>query len=82
MVKMNIQHYVNMASALIVFIGGLAIIFMYPGRISGQIRILIGLFVTFYFFMRMAQTILAIKNERRKAQSELRRGSKLGEDSQ
>jgi len=69
---MNLQNYVNMASALIMFIGGLVIIFMYPGNLPGQYRVLIGLFVTFYFFLRMGQTILAIKRERRKGRSELR----------
>jgi hypothetical protein len=72
MLKMNLQNYVSMASALIVFIGGLALIFMYPGGMSSQLKVLIGLLVTFYFFARMAQTIFAIKSERNKAKSELK----------
>jgi hypothetical protein len=60
-----------MASAMIILIGGLAIVFMYP-QLSVKYRVLIGLFVTFYFFLRMAQTIMAIKRERRRAKGELK----------
>lgn len=77
---MNLQNYVNMASALIMFLGGLAIIFMYPGGLPNQYRILIGLFVTFYFFVRMGQTILTIKRERRKGRSELKKALEGGDD--
>jgi hypothetical protein len=69
---MNVQNYINMTSALIVFFGGLAIIFWYPGALSSQYRILIGLFVTLYFALRMGQTILAIKRERRESKSGLK----------
>ncbi len=67
---MNVQIYVNMVSALIMFIGGLAIVFLYPGQLSSRYRILIALFVTFYFLLRMGQTILAIKRERRRRERE------------
>lgn len=63
---MTIQIAVNMATALIVFIGGLVIVFVYPERLSNQYRVLIVLFVTFYFALRMAQSVLAIKRERRR----------------
>lgn len=81
MKRINFQNYVNMISALIVFIGGLMIIVMYPGGISMQYRVLIGLFVTLYFFLRMGQTILAIRRERRKGESELG-GVGAGDDGQ
>jgi len=77
---MNLQNYVNMASALIMFLGGLIIIFMYPGGLPSRYRILIGLFVTFYFFVRMGQTILAIRHERRKGRSELKMVEEGGDD--
>jgi uncharacterized membrane protein len=64
--KMTIQILVNMATALIVFVGGLVIVFVYGERLSSQYRVLIVLFVTFYFAIRMAQSILAIKRERRR----------------
>lgn len=69
---MNLQNYVNMLSALIMFVGGLVIIFLYPGGLPTQYRVLIGLFVTFYFFLRMGQTIMAIKRERRRSKGELK----------
>lgn len=55
-----------MASALIMFIGGMVIVFIYPGQLSNQYRILIALVVSFYFLLRMGQAILVIKRERRK----------------
>ncbi len=69
---MNVRNYVNMFSALLVFIGGLVIIILYPLDLSNGSRILIGLIVSLYFFLRMGQVLLAIKRERRKARSELR----------
>lgn len=71
MMKMTIQIAVNMATALIVFIGGLVIVFAYPERLSNQARVLIVLFVTIYFSLRMAQSVLAIKRERRRRDSAL-----------
>ena len=68
---MTVQIAVNMATALIVFIGGLVIVFAYPERLSNQYRVLIVLFVTFYFSIRMAQSVLAIKRERRRRESGL-----------
>jgi len=55
-----------MASALIVFIGGLVIVFFYPGQLSSRYRILITLVVTFYFLLRMGQTILVLRRDRRR----------------
>ncbi len=63
---MTLQIAVNIATALIVFIGGLVIVFVYPGQLTNQYRVLIVLFVTFYFAIRMAQSVLAIKRERRR----------------
>ncbi len=64
--KMTVQIAINMATALIVFIGGLVIVFAYPERLSNQYRVLIVLFVTFYFSIRMAQSVMALKRERRR----------------
>jgi hypothetical protein len=69
--KMTMQIAVNMATALIVFIGGLVIVFAYPERLSNQYRVLIVLFVTFYFSIRMAQSVMAIKRERRRREGGL-----------
>lgn len=66
MMKMTIQIAVNMATALIVFIGGLVLAFAYSEQLPNQYRVLIVLFVTFYFSFRMAQSVLAIKRERRR----------------
>jgi hypothetical protein len=63
---MTLQIAVNMATAFIVFVGGLMIVFLYPERLAGPYRMLIVLFVTFYFAARMGQSILAIKRERRR----------------
>lgn len=68
---MNIQIFVNMVSALIIFIGGLLIVFMYPAHLSSQYRVLIVLFVTVYFLLRVGQTVLAIKRARRESQREV-----------
>lgn len=77
---MNIQIAVNMATALIVLIGGLVIVFVYPERLSNQYRVLIVLFVIFYFSVRMAQSVLAIKRERRRREGGLGDMSDLGDD--
>jgi len=69
---MNIQLVINMASALIMFVGGMAIVLYVPGQMSSQIRVLIGVFVSFYFLVRVGQTILIIKRNRRESQEELR----------
>jgi len=68
---MSVQVYINMASALIMFVGGLVIVFFYPGRISDQYRVLIALFVTFYFLVRMGQAVLIIQRERRRKHGSL-----------
>jgi hypothetical protein len=63
---MNVQALVNLASALIVFIGGLVIVFFYPGPLSNHYRILIVLGVTVYFLLRMGQAIVMIRRDRRR----------------
>lgn len=77
---MKMQNYVNMVSALIVLIGGLVIIFMYHGGMSVTTRVLIGLFVFIYFALRMGQTIMAIKRERRQNRSEIKGLAGLNDD--
>ncbi len=69
---MRLQHYVNMATALLVFLGGLGIVFYFPDRLAMQYRVLIGVFVTFYFLLRVGQNLLAIQRDRRKAEHELK----------
>jgi hypothetical protein len=80
MKKINFQNYVNLVSALIVFIGGLMIIFMYPGGLSSTSRLFIGLIVTLYFAFRMTQTIMTIKRERQQNEGDLRGVTRGGKD--
>jgi hypothetical protein len=80
MKKINFQNYVNLVSALIVFIGGLMIIFMYPGGLSSASRLLIGLIVTLYFAFRMTQTIMSIRRERRQSEGDLKGITQGGKD--
>jgi hypothetical protein len=53
-----------MASALVMFVGGMAIVFFYPGNLEYQYRVLIALFVSLYFLLRVGQSIFAIKRDR------------------
>ncbi len=62
---MKIQQYVNMTSALIVFVGGMVIVFFYPGHLERHYRVLIGVFVSFYFLIRVGQTVIAVRKSRR-----------------
>lgn len=80
MKKVNVQTYVSMASALIMFVGGLVIVFFYPGQLSNQYRILIALGVTFYFLLRMGQAILIIKRENRKQERDFSDAIDAGDD--
>jgi|GEM_PF-3343478 len=68
---MYMQHFVNMISAVIVFVGGLVIVIFYPGQIANKYRVLIGIFVSLYFVARVAHTFLAIRREKRQTQSVL-----------
>ena len=65
------QAYINMASALMVFIGGMAIVFLFPGNLSNAIRLAIGLFVSFYFLLRMGQAIMLIRAQRSSSENDL-----------
>ena len=71
-VEMSIQNYINMATALIVFIGGTLIVFFYPGMLETQTRVLIGVLVLFYSVFRMGSSVMAIKRERRQKQGGLK----------
>lgn len=64
MKRSNAQSYINMASALVMFIGGITITVFFPGGLQDSYRWLIGLFVTFYFVLRMAQAIMMIRRNR------------------
>lgn len=69
---MNAQNLINMATALIVFIGGMLIVFFYPGMLEKQTRVLIGALVLFYSVFRMGTAVMAIKRERRGNEGGLR----------
>ncbi|MEZ5358562.1 MAG: hypothetical protein R3F48_06985 [Candidatus Zixiibacteriota bacterium] len=71
MTRSNVQSYINMASALVVFIGGITITVFFPGGMEMSFRWIIALFVTFYFIMRMAQAIQVIRRNNRKENSSL-----------
>lgn len=57
------QYYINIASALIILVGGLMIVFIYPGHMRGEFRVIIGVFVAFYFLARIGQTIQMVKRD-------------------
>lgn len=61
---MNIQAYINIGTALVVFVGGLVVVFIYPGQMSTNVRVLIGLLVLIYFVVRMGQAYLMLKRPR------------------
>jgi hypothetical protein len=69
---MKVQEYINMTSALIVFVGGIAIVFFYPGHLERHYRVLIGVFVSFYFLIRVGQTVISIQRGRRSKKGDLK----------
>ncbi len=69
---MSVQNYINMATALIVFIGGTLVVFFYPGMLETQTRVLIGVLFLFYTVFRMGSSIMAIKRERLRKQGGLK----------
>lgn len=62
---MRLQHYVNLATALIVFIGGMIIVIMFPTQLETGWRVVIGVLVLFYSVFRVGQVVLAVQRERR-----------------
>lgn len=66
---MKFQHIVNIASALIVFIGGMIILFYFAGNLSIGIRVAIGVFVTLYFALRAGQSYRAITKDANRSHS-------------
>ena len=60
-----------MGSALMIFIGGMTIVFLFPGNLSNAVRLVIGLFVSFYFLLRMGQAIMMIRSQRLNAENDL-----------
>lgn len=59
----RIKHIVNIASALIVFIGGMIILVYFSGHLSMGVRVAIGVFVSVYFAFRISKTYKSIKWE-------------------
>lgn len=66
------QYFVNMISAVIVFVGGMVIVIFYPGQIANKYRVLIGVFVSLYFIARVVHTALAMKRDKRQARFAIR----------
>lgn len=66
MANSGLQIMVNIFSAFIMFIGGLAIAIFYPGSMGDNFRWLIGIFVSFYFVARVGQSIVAYKQLKEK----------------
>jgi len=52
---MNMQAYINMATALMVFVGGIIVVLVFPSRLATGYRVLIGLALAVYFVFRMRQ---------------------------
>lgn len=71
MVKMRTQHYINLASALIVLIGGMIMVMLFPTQMDRNWRIIIGVMVLFYAAFRVGQVVLAVQRERRERVGEL-----------
>ena len=59
------QEYINMLTALIVLLGGMFIVFLYPGTLEIQYRVLIGIFVFLYSALRFGQAVMGIRRRRR-----------------
>lgn len=72
--RSNVQSYINMASALVMFTGGITIAVFFPGGLSMSARWIIALIVTFYFVLRMAQAIQMIRRDKRKENGSLHEG--------
>lgn len=62
---MSAQHYINLATALIVLIGGMIIVFLFPTQMDSSWRIIVGVMVLLYSAFRVGQVVLAIQRERR-----------------
>ncbi len=75
--RIKFQHIVNIASALIVFIGGMIILFYFSGNLSIGIRVAIGVFVTLYSALRAGQTYRAIMKDANRSHSLLEEASDI-----
>ncbi len=62
---MQLKHLVNIASAVLVLLGGMAIVIYFPGQLEMPYRIAIAVVVILYSVLRMAQTVMAIRRYRR-----------------
>ncbi len=67
---LNIQAYISMASALILFIGGMVVVFAFPSRLSATWRVIIALAVAGYFLFRMRQTFSMLRRDRQEQKLE------------
>lgn len=68
---MRAQHYINLASALIVLVGGMIIVMLFPTQMDSSWRVIIGVMVLFYSAFRVGQVVLAVQRERRERSGEL-----------
>ncbi|MFH1699201.1 MAG: hypothetical protein ABIE07_01325 [Candidatus Zixiibacteriota bacterium] len=71
MATSGLQIAINMFSAFVMFIGGMAIAIYYPGSLGDSFRWVIGIFVSLYFVARMGQSIIAFKQIRGKENESL-----------
>ncbi len=49
------QKILNLASAILVLLGGFYIILFMPTMLSGPVRVIIGILLVIYFLMRLKQ---------------------------
>jgi hypothetical protein len=68
---MRAQHYINLASALIVLVGGMIMVMLFPAQMDRSWRVIVAVMVVFYSAFRVGQVVLAVQRERRERESEL-----------
>lgn len=64
---MHIRHYISLATAMIVLIGGMIIVIFAPGQLEGRYRVLIAVLVLFYFAFRVGQVVLGVQRDKRQS---------------
>ena len=55
-----------MASALLVFVGGMVLVVLFPSRLGDGFRVGIGVIVSGYFVIRLSQAIRMLRRDRRR----------------
>jgi hypothetical protein len=65
----NIQAYINMATALLVFVGGMVVVFIIPSRLGTGFRVTIALIVAAYFILRMSKALIMLRQGPKKKRS-------------